>query len=511
MIRRSPQIYGALGDLRNPLLPSLSPYVCSQCRYRTSIRQPSSKRRVHPQTPVPSPSRTYASEPEPRLGIGDRLGWYKKFETFMNKRMWKGGVPPPSPYEEQEKASREKKAGPEAQERQRPDRELPRKDDDMDYTPAVSGEGLEMIGGPTGWWEEAWDEQHQFQGFMRPIPLRKSAEIRIAIERALVEAVTLAQGPRRVRRFVKNRPRPIDVPTLTGFNLSQSEKGEMMLKWKRQEDGKDLLQFLESSAQVYKQSKGLGQTPDEDAGEEDVDMEHEEELISDPIDTESSADTNNKTAPETSEQSTTTALEDEQILAEPSDNKEVPAPSAEQLAQTEMEKSGSKEFAGLQGIISLADPELKFSVLKRAMQLTGIRIPDPAIQSINSSRDLYHELMRKPPSKKLAEVLLKAPEPSTKKTKVAPRLKDLPNVKILPNRQKPYMKESALGRKKVIEKRLEEYGIEEPYQDVMEKIEAYERKKLMRSSHSVSDSGWMDIDKFGEVTGPDTTEQARAG
>ena len=36
--------------------------------------------------------------------------------------------------------------------------------DDPSYIPAASSEGLEMIGGLTGWWENAWDEQFKFRG-----------------------------------------------------------------------------------------------------------------------------------------------------------------------------------------------------------------------------------------------------------------------------------------------------------------------------------------------------------
>ena len=34
------------------------------------------------------------------------------------------------------------------------------------YEPATSLDQLESIGGPTGWWEEAWDRQHQFNGYI---------------------------------------------------------------------------------------------------------------------------------------------------------------------------------------------------------------------------------------------------------------------------------------------------------------------------------------------------------
>lgn len=77
----------------------------------------------------------------------------------MNRRMWKKGQEPLPSDESPEKPGTEVQGQP-----QRPYQEPTSVVDDPDYTPAVSGEGLEMIGGPTGWWEEAWDEQHQYRG-----------------------------------------------------------------------------------------------------------------------------------------------------------------------------------------------------------------------------------------------------------------------------------------------------------------------------------------------------------
>ena len=37
-------------------------------------------------------------------------------------------------------------------------------DPQLDYVPAQTWDGLEHVGGTTGWWEEAWDEEHQFTG-----------------------------------------------------------------------------------------------------------------------------------------------------------------------------------------------------------------------------------------------------------------------------------------------------------------------------------------------------------
>ena len=34
----------------------------------------------------------------------------------------------------------------------------------LDYVPATTWEGLDQIGGATGWWEEAWDAEHKYSG-----------------------------------------------------------------------------------------------------------------------------------------------------------------------------------------------------------------------------------------------------------------------------------------------------------------------------------------------------------
>ena len=35
----------------------------------------------------------------------------------------------------------------------------------VDYVPATTWEGLDQIGGSTGWWEEAWDAENHFTGY----------------------------------------------------------------------------------------------------------------------------------------------------------------------------------------------------------------------------------------------------------------------------------------------------------------------------------------------------------
>ena len=86
-------------------------------------------------------------------------------------------------------------------------------------------------------------------------------------------------------------------------------------------------------------------------------------------------------------------------------------------------------------------------VLKRVMQLSGKRIPDPEIQEIHDSKSLLASLVKKPKPQKLVEIL------HTKD------LADLPNVQISDRRLTYIDKEKEVGRWKVIERELEARGL----------------------------------------------------
>jgi hypothetical protein len=77
------------------------------------------------------------------------------------------------------------------------------------------------------------------------------------------------------------------------------------------------------------------------------------------------------------------------------------------------------------------------------MQLTGIRIPDPAIADLSSAKALLGRLVRKPKPKKLADRLT-----------VNEHLTSLPNIQIMDRRYTPIDKEKEIGRWKIIEKEL---------------------------------------------------------
>ena len=82
------------------------------------------------------------------------------------------------------------------------------------------------------------------------------------------------------------------------------------------------------------------------------------------------------------------------------------------------------------------------------MQLTGIRIPDPDIDTIKSANGLLGNLVKKPKPKKLAETL-----------KLSDKLQTLPNLQVMDRRYTPIDKENELGRWKIIEKELRARGL----------------------------------------------------
>lgn len=204
---------------------------------------------------------------------------------------------------------------------------------------------------------------------MRSIPLRDAGEVRSAIERALVEAVTLAQEPRRLRRLLKNIPRPLDVPMIGDFSLSQARNGEFELLWKRQEDAMELRNFLESSAQIYKKVKEPEQMDASIAAEEDTRVGHEEASLSESEYNEAATspnapniDSDHTRVLEDWTVSQATDADTGQLPAEFSDGEGVQRLSDKESAPPQAKESTKSQYTGLQGSISLADPEFKFSV-----------------------------------------------------------------------------------------------------------------------------------------------------
>jgi hypothetical protein len=87
-------------------------------------------------------------------------------------------------------------------------------------------------------------------------------------------------------------------------------------------------------------------------------------------------------------------------------------------------------------------------VVKRYIQLTSTRIPDPIIDQSHTAGSLFNKLIVKPKPKKLAEVL-----------QHDQKLNELSNVKLSARKVTRIDNDEALGRWKVIKQALIEKGL----------------------------------------------------
>lgn len=126
---------------------SLNPrgsYVCFQCRQKGFLF---SKRAPH------SPQLTYLQKRN-----SGSLSSESAFTRNLRKKIWGKNDPgPQEPEPEAELATLDEIDDASLQ-----------LDDTGEYIPATTWDGLEAIGGAEGWWEEAWDQEHRFEGSASP-------------------------------------------------------------------------------------------------------------------------------------------------------------------------------------------------------------------------------------------------------------------------------------------------------------------------------------------------------
>ncbi|KAL8700720.1 MAG: hypothetical protein Q9201_005289 [Fulgogasparrea decipioides] len=484
---------------------SSSRYICLQCRHRASVQQTPPLPTLSQNLPL---TRSYADNSS---GI-DR---FQEGLTGLLKRRLFRQDDTPSPLDEESRIQqgKEKGTGKQPQEQpsvesdvqtqnadigQRPLRETAPVTDDPDYEPATSGEGLEMIGGPTGWWEKAWDEHHQFRGFMRPTPVRDGPAVRKAIERALVEVLALKGGRPKFQAIVDQSDRPWELGPIGEFRLWESKEGKTRLRWKRWKDGVDLQESLRQ-ARRHNQEAQKEDVLDDAGNEKDLRGPENTQSELDDLTMTGGSSSNETNYLEVSSQSR--MVEDLEpktanTMDEAVDMEDALQMHPEGMPDAKAIKPAEKKYTGLQGSINLTDPWFKFAVTKRVMQLTGIRIPDPTIQAIDSSQALWEHLTKKPEPKKLAQLLVEGQDRLQKKKKKLPLLSTLPNVKVMPTKHVPEMVEAALGRQKVIERELDRHGIPVPFKDVMEQIQEHQERRLRLGRNELD----------GEQRGMDTME-----
>ncbi|KAI4210013.1 MAG: hypothetical protein LQ351_007120 [Letrouitia transgressa] len=104
-----------------------------------------------------------------------------------------------------------------------------------------------------------------------------------------------------------------------------------------------------------------------------------------------------------------------------------------------------------------------FKIIKRAMQLLGHRLSDPIIATVDSTERLFATFSKKPKLQTVADSLRQIYEEFPHNRNQTNIIKS--NVIIQSKKYKPRMKETALGRQKVIEQELDKAGLYVPYKD----------------------------------------------
>ncbi|KAI9793208.1 MAG: hypothetical protein M1816_000629 [Peltula sp. TS41687] len=327
------------------------------------------------------------------------------FTQRLRKKIW-GTDTPPGQDDPYVRLTPEEKARQEERRRQEPEKKVaaqPEVSDD-EYQPATTWDGLETVGDDV---EEDQTASFNFKPFMVTTPLTKPEELTAALHRAVVEVYALQQAGRPLsilsRAPVTKEDCTSDVqvvPSADPIGVTLTYPGDTV---------RDLIfsslkqDHLDADPEDDSQLQGASSSEfqvDDDPDPEDASMQ-------DP------------TVEEPERAGSTTQLQ-------------------------ELISSWDPSWLS----IPLNDLGVKFILLKRVMQLTGHRIPDPIIARIHDIQALQNHLIKPPKPKKLASALRQDEQ-----------LSSLPNVSLIDRRVTPIDKERMVGRWKVIERELEKKGL----------------------------------------------------
>ena len=133
-------------------------FVCLQCRHRSA----SAAQKGALSTSIPTPTQRHASSTSRSDSLTERL----------RRKLWGTDNPPghEDPYgglSTFEQRQRKGKKDTVAVAEEAPQKGVALPDAAAsNYVPATTWDGLDHIGGATGWWEEAWDQEHPFNGYV---------------------------------------------------------------------------------------------------------------------------------------------------------------------------------------------------------------------------------------------------------------------------------------------------------------------------------------------------------
>ncbi|KAH6719135.1 ribosomal subunit 39S-domain-containing protein [Leptodontidium sp. MPI-SDFR-AT-0119] len=387
-----------------------STYLCTACKHRASPFSTSSARDAKASLTEKLRRKIWGTDSPP--GLEDPYGGKSVFDQ-TKKREWEEQI-------EEQKAARKLQS----QEAKVNSLSKPK------YTPATTWDGLETL----GYVEDRWAADHLYTPFVPMEVKTDSEEITAALHRAMVEIFALREAGvplESVSSKMPGRDLTLDV------TLDQSPSGPVL---KFMGDAAPPLQDLVGSVtgQAQVQAKAVDET-----AEHEVPTESEEDVAADRS-TVDPLHPDAEPAVEESFKKENPTESEEDVDADRTSEDPLHQANSVDVTYEELIASWGPEW--LQ--VSLENPEIKFAVLKRMMQLTGIRIPDAHLNSSKTASALLKLLIIPPKPRKLVDALSQKED-----------LVTLPNVSIYARRITPVDKERSLGRWKVIEKELEERGL----------------------------------------------------
>ena len=304
------------------------------------------------------------------------------------------------------------------------------------YEPAKTWDGLKAVGGKENWYDENWNRKHPFNGFLPKQKVTDADETTAALHRAMVEVFALQQAGipiSKVAEAAVSQDYTYEVeitPSASGVSVQFPESFSLQ----------DLLQTLSPEVDETKEKVAPTESEEDFAADRStIDTMHTEYTPT--------------TIDETSEKGNPTESE-EDVAADRSEED----PLTGKTFNVDSWNPSWKE-------ISLENPEVKFAVssilyiitevtnttiqvLKRTLQLTGVRFPDSAIPSSNTAKTILNHLITPPKPRKLFDAL-----------KVKEDLLTLPNVSVYQSKITFKDKEETVGRWKVIEQELRARGL----------------------------------------------------
>ncbi|TVY42846.1 hypothetical protein LSUB1_G003757 [Lachnellula subtilissima] len=288
-----------------------------------------------------------------------------------------------------------------------------------DYVPSSTWDGLESVG-------DIWEPEYEFGGFLPAEMVTDTDEMTAALHRAMVEIFALKQAG----LSLLDLPKAIlgvdpthDVDIVPGADGTQ-------LRFNKDSSLAEVLQALIHDVSL---------SPVDETAEKGAPTEAEEDVAADrseldPLHPDESSTPIDETAVKEWPTESEEDVAADRSEVDPLKDSEAYMPYDELIA--------SWDPSWLQ--VSVEDPEIKFAILKRTLQLTGVRVPDSAIRSTRTAQSILSHLVTPPKPRKLIDALEQKEDLIT-----------LPNVSVFAKRVTPIHREKSIGRWKLIEKELE--------------------------------------------------------